>query len=79
MYVIFPALNDNMTSKREKTKWKTIDSFFTKPVSTETKDSTDIIASTEEPISKESLPERIDDREHARLASYVPWLVPRLQ
>ena len=79
MYVTFPALNDNMTSKREKAKWKTIDSFFTKPVSTETKDSTDIIASTEEPISKESLPERIDDREHARLASYVPWLVPRLQ
>ena len=56
MYVTFPALNDNMTSKREKAKWKTIDSFFTKPVSTETKDSSDKIASTEEPISKESLP-----------------------
>jgi hypothetical protein len=48
----FPALNDNMTSKREKAKWKTIDSFFTKPVSTEKKDSSDKIASTEEPISK---------------------------
>jgi hypothetical protein len=47
MYVTFPALNDNMTSKREKAKWKTIDSFFTKPVSTETKDSTDKIASSE--------------------------------
>jgi hypothetical protein len=45
MYVTFPALNDNMTSKREKAKWKTIDSFFTKPVSTETKDSSDNIAS----------------------------------
>jgi hypothetical protein len=32
MYVTFPALNDNMTSKREKAKWKTIDSFFTKQV-----------------------------------------------
>ena len=41
MYVTFPALNDNMTSKLEKAKWKTIDSFFTKPVSTETKDSSD--------------------------------------
>jgi hypothetical protein len=39
MYMTFPVLNDNMTSKREKAKWKTIDSFFTKPVSTETKDS----------------------------------------
>jgi hypothetical protein len=56
MYVTFPALNDNMTSKCEKAKWKTIDSFFTKPVSTETKDSSDKIDSTEEPISKESLP-----------------------
>jgi hypothetical protein len=55
MYVTFPALNDNMTSKREKAKWKTIDSFFTKPASTETKDSSDNIASTEEPIAKESL------------------------
>jgi hypothetical protein len=44
MYVTFPALNDNMTSKHEKAKWKTIDSFFTKPVSTETKDSSDKIA-----------------------------------
>ena len=59
MYVTFPALNDNMTSKREKAKWKTIDSFFTKPVSTETKDSSDKIASTEEPISKESLFSRV--------------------
>ena len=71
MYVTFPALNDNMTSKREKAKWKTIDSFFTKPVSTETKDSSDKIASTEEPISKESLPERIDDSEHASSVSTV--------
>ena len=71
MYVIFPALNDNMTSKREKTKWKTIDSFFTKPVSTETKDSSDNIASTEESISKESLPERIDDSEDASSVSTV--------
>jgi hypothetical protein len=39
--------------------WKTIDSFFTKPVSTEKKDSSDKIASTEEPISKESLPEKL--------------------
>jgi hypothetical protein len=31
------------------------------PVSTEMKDSSDKIASTEEPISKESLTERIDD------------------
>jgi hypothetical protein len=61
-----------MTSKREKAKWKTIDSFFTKPVSTETKDSSDKIASTEEPISKESLPERIDDSEHASSVSTVP-------
>ena len=71
MYVTFPALNDNMTSKREKAKWKTIDSFFTKPVSTETKDSSDKIASTEEPISKESLPERVDDSEHASSVSTV--------
>ena len=71
MCVTFPALNDNMTSKREKAKWKTIDSFFTKPVSTETKDSSDKIASTEEPISKESLPERIDDSEHASSVSTV--------
>ena len=71
MYVIFPALNDNMTSKREKAKWKTIDSFFTKPVSTETKDSSDKIASTEEPISKESFPERIDDSEHASSVSTI--------
>ena len=71
MYVTFPALNDNMTSKREKAKWKTIDSFFTKPVSTETKDSSDKIASTEEPISKESFPERIDDSEHASSVSTV--------
>ena len=71
MYVTFPALNDNMTSKREKAKWKTIDSFFTKPVSTETKDSSDKIASTEEPISKESLPERIDDSKHASSVSTV--------
>ena len=71
MYVTFPALNDNMTSKREKAKWKTIDSFFTKPVSTEKKDSSDKIASTEEPISKESLPERIDDSEHASSVSTV--------
>lgn len=45
-----------MTSKRgekseKATKWKTIDSFFNKPVSTETKDS------SEEPISQQSLPE----------------------
>ena len=71
MYVIFPALNDNMTSKREKAKWKTIDNFFTKPVSTETKDSSDKVASIEEPISKESLPERIDDSEHASSVSTV--------
>ena len=60
-----------MTSKREKAKWKTIDSFFTKSVSSETKDSSNKIASTEEPISKESLPERIDDSEHARSVSTV--------
>ena len=47
------------------------DSFFTKPVSTETKDSSDKIASTEEPISKESLSERIDDSEHASSVSTV--------
>ena len=71
MYVTFPALNDNMTSKREKAQRKTIDSFFTKPVSTETKDSSDKIASTGEPISKESLPERIYDSEHASSVSTV--------
>jgi hypothetical protein len=71
MYVTFPALNDNMTSKHEKAKWKTIDSFFTKPVSTEMKDSSDKIASTEEPISKESFPERIDDSEHASSVSTI--------
>jgi hypothetical protein len=54
-----------------KAKWKTIDSFFTKPVSTKTKDSSYKIASTEEPISKESLPERMDESEHASSASTV--------
>ena len=37
----------------------------------ETKDSSDKIASTEEPISKESFPERIDDSEHASSVSTV--------
>jgi hypothetical protein len=37
----------------------------------ETKDSSDKIASTEEPISKESLPERMDESEHASSVSTV--------
>ncbi|CAG2216191.1 unnamed protein product [Mytilus edulis] len=58
-----------MASKRNekggKSKWKTIDSFFTKPVSTETKDSSD------EPISQQSLPEFESDNATASCSSVL--------
>lgn len=63
------GVEHGMASKRNekggKSKWKTIDSFFTKPVSTETKDSSD------EPISQQSLPEFESDNATASCSSVL--------